>query len=306
MTKLKTPLLSFRAQGSIGKQLTFAGIKGGTIAKTIPSHRDARTLPQLYQRWRFRDAIYYWKWLPEFNRAAYKVAARPLNMTGWAYFLSQYLPDPPDQVLWLRNDEQAGNALTDFSGKGNHATIFGAVPAVGVIDLARYFDGIDDKATIPNATTLTLNHLTMMCFLQQSQPSPASANIFGNEVWAGGGYKIEIDKANRWCRAFIDIAGAEQQSGNVAIEWDAPYHVAFTYDGTWIRAYFQGILLDTAGPFAGNIGPPAIDLWLANAQNLPTRWSKGWQDDNRIYNRACSPAQILEIATTQFWPTKVI
>jgi len=167
MTKLKAPLLSLKAQGSLGDTLTIRNPPKLHIAGLPPTHPDARTLPQLYQRWTFFDAKEYWKSLSPSAKATYRTLGAPNARTAYQECVARYLINPPDHALWLRLDEPTGFLAHDFSGKHNDTQIWQAIPTTGPIDLARSFDAIDDHLTTPHNPTLNLGtgNWTVTCWL---------------------------------------------------------------------------------------------------------------------------------------------
>lgn len=169
MSKLKAPLLSFGAKGSLGKSLTFQEAAQGTNVRSKPTPTDPYTLAQAYHRWDYQDYAYQWRLLTLAQKATWETNARPHRITGFNYYMRTMLTTRPDIIACYRLDEPNNNTARDTGPHALHATIHGASRITGVIDHARYADGLDDYIALPNtilpylATKWTLEaHVT--CF----------------------------------------------------------------------------------------------------------------------------------------------
>ncbi len=90
--------------------------------------------------------------------------------------------------------------------------------------------------------------------------------------------------------------GVNSLKGNTELNPDQWYHVAITYDGTYMRLYVDGVE-DSNKLYTGGIkDTTGIDLTLS------TGWSKGYFmgviDEVTIWNRSLSGAEIQEIYNT--------
>ena len=76
-----------------------------------------------------------------------------------------------------------------------------------------------------------------------------------------------------------------------AIPIDTWTHVAFSYDGNYLKLYLNGVLDAVSKEVSGTINPAGTNLAIGN--NLSkTRGFKGIIDEVRIYNRALNAAEI--------------
>lgn len=89
-----SPLLSFKAWGTIAKTITFRTHAHTHQAITIPTHPDPSTIPQEVQRSVFRDAIDWWHFLSPAEQKAYDKPGREHHMSGYAWFIRTYLMNP--------------------------------------------------------------------------------------------------------------------------------------------------------------------------------------------------------------------
>lgn len=101
MVKLRGPLFSIEARGTLGDVLTYQRGFGKHRVTRKPGHRDAGTEAQGLQREKFLEAVAGWHALSVEDKAAYNATADPMQMTGYQYYLKLCLtgvitPAPPD------------------------------------------------------------------------------------------------------------------------------------------------------------------------------------------------------------------
>jgi len=120
MAKVVAPLLSLNATGTVAGELTFSRHKRLHVAKTIPSHPDAKSPDQLAQRDLYRHALDYWLTLTLAERAQLLTAARPRKITGLNLLVSQFLHDELALDAWYPAHDAAPNPQQDYSLHANH------------------------------------------------------------------------------------------------------------------------------------------------------------------------------------------
>lgn len=91
MAKPKQPLLSFKARGSLGHALTYARVRGVTVAKRIPTPNQPRTLLQLYRRNLYSLALEWWRSLTPAQAAELRTQAAALGLPIYQYFMKVVL-----------------------------------------------------------------------------------------------------------------------------------------------------------------------------------------------------------------------
>jgi len=109
MSKLKLPLFSLGASGSISGALTYLKRLKRQIVEKKPSVLDVKTEAQLDWRHMFNKAVALWHALSAAEKAEWESAARPKHMTGYAWFISQALRPNPGIYLPLQGGTMAGN-----------------------------------------------------------------------------------------------------------------------------------------------------------------------------------------------------
>ncbi len=109
MTKLKTPLLSFGAKGRLSKLFSLVRRRGQNIIERKPIPVDAKSPAQLFNRHMFTKCVDLWHLLSEEEKQIWESLARPLHMTGYAWFISQCLRPNPGIYLPLQGGVMSGN-----------------------------------------------------------------------------------------------------------------------------------------------------------------------------------------------------
>jgi len=115
MSKLKVPLFSLQAFGTLAKALTFQRRKTGATAEKYPFPDNVKTLAQLSWRHMYQKAVALWHALDFDEKQAWETSARPRHMTGFAYFMSQALRPNPGLYLPLQGGTMQGDI--DMDGK---------------------------------------------------------------------------------------------------------------------------------------------------------------------------------------------
>ncbi|HQU85580.1 MAG TPA: sialidase domain-containing protein, partial [Pyrinomonadaceae bacterium] len=210
--------------------------------------------------------------------------------------LSTFAPD--DQVLWLAGD---GDTL-DSSSSGNNGVSQGSTAfTVGKVGQAFKFDGtapsqvnISDSQSLRPTTAVTVEGWI--------NPSPSQSGfqgvLFKGNTGSAGGQPYSLFLSGVTHNLVVRVGNDSnfQAFGSVAgIPTDVFSHVAFTYDGTNVRIYINGVLDSTNASTIGTLAQ-------ANTQDLRIGGLggsfnfTGSADEIGIYNRALTEAEIQSIA----------
>lgn len=299
MVKLRGPLMSLGAQGTMNRQVTYSRHKGIEIAKTIPTHPDARTTRQLYHRWRFKDASYYWRHLTNAQRQAYEDAAGPLNMNGWAYFLSIYLAQPIDQQFWARMDEPGGATCADSSDHDRTVTFTGTTIVPGVLDNCRLFDGVDDYGAI-GLDQFNHQNFTVMGWIRTTLTGDNPISNY-YRLAAGQpeyGWFVTLRPNGRFT---IQINGnTYDPPAGPTVDDGLWHHICCRVNGDTVTFHLAG------SQIYANVYPAPPDYSLPVHSYLGCHWEgartsfwNGYLDDWRLYDRLLTGRQIEYIATEE-------
>jgi lysophospholipase L1-like esterase len=118
MAKLKGPLFSLEAHGSIGDELTFSKRKSGNQVRFQRKQKDVITADRTIQRDAFKSAPAVWAILADSIKSALNVVASLKNLTGYNFFVQSYLKTDISSVGFSTNYRVAhyGDSLTNYGG----------------------------------------------------------------------------------------------------------------------------------------------------------------------------------------------
>ncbi len=135
MAKPKSPLLSLGATGTIADSLTFQKRGRATIARQKPIPTDHKTLLQLAQRQKYRDAVAVWNALTTEEKEAWRGVCP--DLTPYQCFMSAELlkapPLPPFDIgaeTLVRTD--ALTAAYTLVAKDNPASVSGKIHTIEI------------------------------------------------------------------------------------------------------------------------------------------------------------------------------
>jgi hypothetical protein len=299
MAKLKGPLISLDATGPLGKELTYQSRKGQPLAIATPTHPDARTLPQIYQRARYYDATQAWLTLTTAQKLVYTKAARPLHMTGMALYIRTYLAAPPDLAGWWHLDEPTGATLVDISPNHNNGTPHTTLSVPGKLGQAQQFNGTSSYISIPKTKDANpLTTLTLMAWVYPTAAPPHLQMILYDPSkcyltlhTAAGLLYLRMDISNLLPQSFAFSTGT--------FPLNAWTHLAASYSNHHMRLYIAGEL-DSDTDLSGPIPPSPTDpIYLGRAFPSSAYTLQGNIDDTRYYTRELTDEHIKNIAQAQ-------
>lgn len=296
MAKVKGPFFSFGAQNTLGNSLTAVRYKRRTVFKTIPTHPDAKTPAQLYQRYRFRDAQYYWLHQTPTQKAEWRALKYPAHLTGHQACIRWYLRNLPHPDLHLPLDEPTGTIAYDSSRNHNDATIFGPTSQPGIIVRARDFDGLDDYIRIPNDPTLSdYTAKTVALWIHPDPHTPADRYIYYDSFFHApyGDLIFGYENLNR-INIYLRSPANDRGNALITITPDTWSHLAYSWDGTTVTFYLNGAYHSHA-PFPGPLACHMAYSYLGVGRNLAWHYP-GLIDDFRIYRSGLSADQIAYLA----------
>ena len=199
---------------------------------------------------------------------------------------------PAGLVAAFGFDEASGNSVTDASGVGNNGTVSGATrAAVGRYGGALSFDGTNDSVAVPDAASLDLtNNMTLSAYVNPTS-STGWRTVLMKERPGGLVYGLYGSSDLPRPSGQLVIGSAEQQLlGPATLPTNAWSHVAFTYDGSTMRLYVNGIeVADQAQTGSAVVSTGALKI---GGNPIWGEWFAGMIDEVRIYNRALTPAQL--------------
>ena len=184
------------------------------------------------------------------------------------------------------------NKWHDYSGHGNHATIYGATwVSKGRRGPALLFDGVDDYGTIPYSSVFEIqDEMTFEFWLYPQAQTQNYSRIIEMGGWAKGGWSIQQGKIGQ--RKIVFFFGSDTSwSGDFAPTIFYPaddqwYHVVATVKlGEIGKSYLNGEPV-------GSLTPPTY--YPTAGLDLTIGYPKlhGIIDTLRIYNRVLTADEI--------------
>jgi hypothetical protein len=208
----------------------------------------------------------------------------PDQNTSFIATFTDVTPPPTAGLVgaWGFN-EGTGTTLGDSSGNGRTGTITGATWTTGRFGQALNFTG---SALVDLGDLDLTGPFTVMAWMQTRSLYTGTcgslvmkARDYGFELCSGQ-LAAKIASGTAWSAAVTQpLTSADL---NV---WK---HVALTYDGTTLRFYLGGVLINTAaGAHTTNNNPLLLGRWTPDSEY----WN-GLIDEMRIYNRALTQAEV--------------
>jgi hypothetical protein len=199
-----------------------------------------------------------------------------------------------------------GNAL-DFSGNGNNGTPTSTVALApdrfGNPNAAYDFNGVDSWIEVPSSPSLSspTTQLTMAAWVLmhgQSNVGQSFDPIVVKSSTIENAYMFKMATGPNYLNCQLNNWNNSYSTGRtLALEhW---YHFAVTYNGAMIRFYQDGAVVDSA-TFSQTLNQDTRPLRIGSDTPGILEVFNGRLDDVRLYARALSPADIVELygATT--------
>lgn len=196
----------------------------------------------------------------------------------------------------------AGTAI-DGSGNGNTGTLTNmnqaTAPVIGKMGQGLKFDGVDDAVNLGEVKR-NLTSLTGSIWVKFGRDG-STEYLFGKFNDATAGWVLYRagagDKKVYWyvwntSFAFATVATPSAIPTN---EW---HHFTGVYDGAYIYLYMDGVSVGTPAALTGTIdtnGPVCIGAYSPARVNCDGGPTKGMFDDARMYDRALSASEILQL-----------
>ncbi|MFH1883455.1 MAG: PA14 domain-containing protein [Planctomycetota bacterium] len=192
-----------------------------------------------------------------------------------------------------RFDEGSGNTAHDQSGNGNDGTLINdPVWAIGIINGALQFDGIDDHVNCGNGPSLNVTDaVTIAAWVKLNSVPPAFSVLIAGKY---GAYWLEW-RDTKLLSLSMFINGAYNGSGPTLDLADGDWHhIALTYDGTHKKGYHnrQEVFSERA---SGAIDVSGANFLVGEGHPASASYNgcpDGLIDDVRVYNRALTQEEI--------------
>lgn len=300
MTKLKTPLLSLGAHGTIADQVTYQERQGSSFSRRKPTPTDRRTIRQAYHRWDYQWYAYQWSIMSSAEKAPYFTTGRQNRIPAFAAFIKTMLTTLPDLAGRWHLDCLSPNQAFDTSKNAITGTIVNATPSDGVIHKALYFNGVDAYVNLGTPASLgaLINAFTIAMFI-----NPLNLDTYRDYFWKirwtgaadNGGFILRTIDLKR-LTGIVYINGAKavhSPADTLTYGWQ---HIAMTYDDPTLTIYRNAIQVfthDWPGPIPNH---DAGTAYIASMSNYP----KGDIDEVCVFNYALTPQELTILAERSY------
>ena len=195
-------------------------------------------------------------------------------------------------AVWLF-DENQGLAAADASGNGHDGDIKGAKWVQGKIGTGLEFNGDGNIVEIAHHADFDLTEYTISAWIK-TEPTGLWQTVIGKEPAAGNprNYGIFVAGNTKLLGVNYTTAGAWKTAFSKTVAADNKWHhVAATFDGDFLRAYFDGVMegeTRTEIPPDHNTEPVRIGRWGNPRGDF---WS-GVLDEVAMFNQALTEDEI--------------
>lgn len=200
-------------------------------------------------------------------------------------------------ISYWKFDEGGGTTASDSAGSNTGILTNGPTWVAGKLGQALNFDGIDDKVSISDHPTLRPSNITVSYWIYPINLATGLAQdiIAKRPSMNNGGFVFEAT-GSAAVNHYVNIGGtwnwvAMTYTNNI---WQ---HITVTYDGTTLIGYINGTQAASTGATGSitHITPATLVLGSDSPESSNSRYFNGSLDDLRIYSRALSAAEILDV-----------
>jgi len=217
-----------------------------------------------------------------------------MNKGAQAAILS---PNPPSGCVGLWNfNEGTGTVTADSSGNGNTGTISGATWVAGKYGQALNFNGVNNYVDVGTGASLyPSSAISVLAWINIHDINPSDyprivSCLKNDGTWKG--YEIFQNIHSNSINIQINVGGTFYSFYIGAVTQDQWANVGFTFDGTSITTYFNGVA-SSPHSISGTIVYTATAQSLRIGQNPNIGIApNGIIDEVSVYNRALSTTEI--------------
>ena len=264
------------------------------IIKKHPFPTDAQSPAQMSIRTAYARLVSIWNTPGIVHRAVYIPDAEKYNITTYNAFLQRNLPVMIQKpVLYMPADAGTGTTLHDYSVHANDGTIHGATwETLPTGNHVLNFDGVDDYVEVPYSATLNPSVFTVEAWAKVTGGAGTWRSLITSRIIPPRqGYIIYAGNNDFW-QFWVGEDVRWRSVTGPPIQLNQWIHIAATYDGTRMRFYANGALIDSSvTTFLENPSQP-LRIGAGATEREPRFFFHGHIDEIRIYNRPLSHKKI--------------
>jgi hypothetical protein len=204
----------------------------------------------------------------------------------------------PNFISWWKFDEGSGSIAYDSAGN-NDGTVYGATWTTGQIDGALSFDGSNDYVDVGTGVMDFSGETSFTATAWiNAQNTGAHNYIFGTSTTTGWYARIGASGGHDTTSLLFKIDdGTDEaypvETSTINIADNAWHFIAVSISGSELKGYIDGDL-QFAVPYS-NVGNMSDDFNVGLVNASPNAYFNGKIDDVRIYDRALSAEEILQL-----------
>lgn len=246
----------------------------------------------------FNRALSYTEVQELYEKEVVRAIYRPLEQTRFR--------NDDNLVAYWKLDGNSTDSKGGFTGTDTAVTyvdgLFGKVAS---------FNGSSSKIVVPYNIALNVNNITISAWWKWDSPSVIGDNMIIDRLFSAGSvnpwasFRINAYVPDVNTRYFVCYIG--KSSGvygfinSTSLQLGVWYHVTFTYDGTYLRVYINGVENATAVNYTSGIGygdNQGVTIGARMATSSDS-YAKGLLDDISLFNRALSREEVAELYQSQ-------
>ncbi|MGN9763359.1 family 43 glycosylhydrolase, partial [Streptomyces sp. SD31] len=205
-------------------------------------------------------------------------------------------------ALWYKLDATSGTVAVDSSGNGRNGTVNGTAGWSGTGE-GLTFDGSGTYIKVPDNIMSGMNSITVSMDVQidAAQTTPYFLYGFGNTSnGSGSGYLFTTGNSFRTAIASGNASTEQNTQASGALQRSVWKHVTYTQTGNTGVLYRDGV--EVARNTSVTITPGSIGSGITTANHIGKslfandKLFKGKMRDFRVYNRALTPGEVLDVS----------
>ena len=180
----------------------------------------------------------------------------------------------------------SGTTWSDRSGQGNNATLANGVGFGSNNGGVLIFDGVDDQGTAGDF--FNYQAFTINLWINPGSTQVQYADILDNDHNGNRNWVLQ-QNSNAQNQYSFNVFGASYQNsvtGNFNLTAGVWVNLTFTYDGTKVRGYNNGVLFATGGALGTTINYSGQDFHIG-------RWGGGGRNWEGEYGQISAYSRVL-------------
>jgi len=310
MAKITGPLHSDKASGSLGDCLTFSKRKSGAQVRFQRKQKIVTpSWGQADEQSLYRVIYARWLSLSSAQKQAYddEAKSKNLSMSGWNLFLRKAMSDPMFYLglvgYWSMNRAGFGTVL-DLSKNGNVGTLKPTWPSNSpqYVDSknkkllkALSFDGVNDYVDCGNKDNLeALSNFTAEAWFKASAYDDRTIVSKRQHSLPWNGWQVRLLSSTSIFYYTTYSTTSISKIVTVSDLGTSWHHIVYTITDNVGQLYLDGVPVGTTSTGVGNIVNTNA-VFSVGSMNGGLQFFNGSIDDVRIYNRALSAPEILNL-----------